>query len=1038
MVGEMKFEESSLTRYLVKNLKPLTEADPVILAEYVAALLKKEKPINELQKLCAEKLVEFLGEDTNTFITKLFQALDDCSFELPAKSLGATEQVELSSYIIGENKQDDVKHSALKPEVPDCSSDPEEKEVSDDDDDDRNHKHRRRETRSQSLDKDAQGEVNRRINRKRNKPSENGQAFFRNDPQSSESQKEYNPACLERDLSGRIDKRRPGLAPFPRTTYDTGLRSKGSQAFHGDPGAHFDLSSTLGRLPTGRGRGRGSGSWNPHDLKFSSYDTLDYASQMPPQGPTPTSIFAGRGLQQFGMIPGMPNGALDTLHPLGLQGALGPQQSMNIGLPRQRCRDFEERGFCLRGDMCPMEHGVNRIVVEDVQSLSQFNLPVSLPSAHLMGTASGAGSLHLGSGPSNLQTNNKSTHNKNSKHGVGDDGFGLNKMPSSSAGAGEADFYDPDQPLWSNDHLSSPKVDDSEPVWNGDQASAIASQSTNSSVWGRIRKSGNKTDAAGNFGSTLASAGGLRNGASNQEEVLSNVRGTTHQKKRFASNDPGPKSLSSAADLKPRIEPVRKNGRTFQKALRTLFVNGIPLKNNKKEALLSHFRKFGQIIDIYIPLNSEKAFVQFSKREEAEAAYMAPDAVMGNRFIKLWWANRDSIPDNGLSISDSVSAAPQGVEASSLPLPDAVDRRKESPSPAAPKPSPPPLSDVPVSAGVVFPPAMNGLKVALPPKKLDNLELLKEEIRLKQEMLDKKRNDFRRQLEKLEKQAIPTKSEATAGQAAKRHKVGMGTELAETAISSPSSSLVAGFRTGSEKKVERTHSGESNVSPSSKTSSTLLLSPRSLKHLVRPSMPLGGGPVANRFKLDNRPTRFRILPPLPPDFANVTVMKEHFSNYGDISVLELEDLEAYSGDDCSGQSGNLSAVIAYTTRRSSEMAFANGKCWKGHNLKFSWVVGHSNSTNSHSGKENSPTSNPKGTPDTELLTETAMGDSTSSVSKVAARNEELEESSKGKNDTTEPMDLLSHSGETPLLSSHTPSKEDTPIDEDGVDAETEQ
>ncbi|GJS61694.1 RNA polymerase II transcription factor B subunit 4 [Tanacetum coccineum] len=30
------------------------------------------------------------------------------------------------------------------------------------------------------------------------------------------------------------------------------------------------------------------------------------------------------------------------------------------------CMDFEKQGFCLRGDMCPIEHGLNRIVVENV------------------------------------------------------------------------------------------------------------------------------------------------------------------------------------------------------------------------------------------------------------------------------------------------------------------------------------------------------------------------------------------------------------------------------------------------------------------------------------------------------------------------------------------------------------------------------------------------------------------------------------------------------------------------------------------------
>ncbi|MQL72608.1 hypothetical protein Taro_004922 [Colocasia esculenta] len=38
-----------------------TEADPTILADYVVALLKKDKSIQELQKLCVDNLVEFLG-----------------------------------------------------------------------------------------------------------------------------------------------------------------------------------------------------------------------------------------------------------------------------------------------------------------------------------------------------------------------------------------------------------------------------------------------------------------------------------------------------------------------------------------------------------------------------------------------------------------------------------------------------------------------------------------------------------------------------------------------------------------------------------------------------------------------------------------------------------------------------------------------------------------------------------------------------------------------------------------------------------------
>lgn len=42
-----------------------TEADPVILAKYVVALLKKDKPSKELQNLCTDNLVEFLGNGTH-------------------------------------------------------------------------------------------------------------------------------------------------------------------------------------------------------------------------------------------------------------------------------------------------------------------------------------------------------------------------------------------------------------------------------------------------------------------------------------------------------------------------------------------------------------------------------------------------------------------------------------------------------------------------------------------------------------------------------------------------------------------------------------------------------------------------------------------------------------------------------------------------------------------------------------------------------------------------------------------------------------
>lgn len=258
----------------------------------------------------------------------------------------------------------------VSPEKPgfsssDVASDTDEKHISEgeDEDDDRNHKHRRRDARSQSQEGDSLDQHLTRPYRKRNRPFENGHSYREGDPRSGETWRNNNSA-LDRDFPARFDKRRLNQGSFSKAQSELNQRIRGNQILPGD-------------LSLVRGRGREPVPWGIHDSRFG---LVDVGSQMVQPGPVPSTMFAGRGLPNvsnaqgtswnaFGLVPGLPNGGFDSLHPLGLQGALRPAISppVNVGLPRQRCRDFEERGFCLRGDMCLMEHGVNRIVVEDVQ-----------------------------------------------------------------------------------------------------------------------------------------------------------------------------------------------------------------------------------------------------------------------------------------------------------------------------------------------------------------------------------------------------------------------------------------------------------------------------------------------------------------------------------------------------------------------------------------------------------------------------------------------------------------------------------------------
>ncbi|XP_023735224.1 zinc finger CCCH domain-containing protein 41 isoform X1 [Lactuca sativa] len=666
-----------------------------------------------------------------------------------------------------------------------------DKEISDDDDD-RNHKHRRRDdTRLHSLDDDDDDDDDDVFT----KPYKRGSKHSQNGSHSNETWKKYSYNPLEKDK---------GFSHFSRGPSDLNQKLRVNQQFCVDHGSVWSQSQPFSVDPHGLFAGRGSNSWGPFGLDMN-----------------------------MNMIH----------HPVGLQATFRPP-SLNMGLTRQRCRDFEEQGFCLRGDMCPMEHGMNRIVVEDVQSLSQFNLSVSLPSANLSIAPAGIGP----SPPTITTTNSKSSHGKNIKHVV-----------DFSGAAAAADFYDPDQPLWGNaSHMpAGPQPNDSllldaSPSDNPDHE-LFVSTGTRSYAQGTSR-------------------------IKTEENMQKNESG---------------------------------NGRKpSQKAQRTLFLSGIPHQSNKRETLISHFKRFGEVIDIYVPLNSERAFVQFSKREEAEAALMSPDAVMGNRFIKLWWANRDNIPFKRKddSLHNDVNA----------PVPVSVSDSDHPPKPVA----------------VVA----NGTKEPSPPlqKKLENLEVLKEELRKKQEMLDQKRNDFRRKLDKLAKQTTFLKGEVAPEQAAKKQKSGGLAESTKAASSdrdtilpSPPDDVAA--NTNSSKSVGPTQPQNYKTTP---------LGLSALKESPKLNLKLQSSVAVtvrnHRFKLDNRPTAFKIIPPLPDGLAHVSVLKEHFSAYGDFSKVQL-DLDDDIIKTC--------ATIYFTSRHAAEKAFLNGKKWKAHNLHFTWLINsNSNST----------------------------------------------------------------------------------------------
>ncbi|KAJ0254102.1 Zinc finger CCCH domain-containing protein 41 [Hirschfeldia incana] len=781
----------------------------------------------------------------------------------------------------------------------DCMSDPEEEhEISEEeDDDDRNHKHRKKEeTRSLSLEQGSSDQA---------RPYKKNYRHF-----------------------GEHDKR-------PQRVQFDNQRTRSNPMFSRDSGGH--------------GRGRGNyGSWAAQ-RDNSRFNPVDLSSHLVP------GMFGGRGLAgvsaaqsapwpAFGMMNGVPNGGLDAFH--HMQGSMRPPLNapLNMGIPRQRCRDFEERGFCLRGDMCPMEHGINRIVVDDVQSLSQFNLPVSGPGAPHMAASSKPVPAQFGT--ANFM-NTKGAHGKANEGGMAVDGMGYGDAYPS---AGGTDFYDPDQPLWNNSAgetsgalpaLSSHGIDENvAPLDNSNQdgpenAGGIRdSRSKSQPVWGRARGYNGQANFKENADAGLNSSAGFED----QPKEVS-VNSSRHGQQTHVGESVT-KVVGSSNTSSDAMNNTRK---PMQKAMRTLFVNGVPHEMNRKDLILAHFQKFGKVIDIRIPINTERAFVQFSKREEAESALRAPDAVMGNRFIKLWWANRDSIPDNGLSTGNGASMKGRVMAASGgqnqLPI-AAASKSNTAKGPAFHAGGAPSSSEQPKPVGVTSGPKFTPLQQ----KKADDLERLKETLRKKQEMLEQKREEFRKKLARLEKQGTVVKGEEADEPDAKRVKVDTASNFGATTSSPKTESSTDKKKVPIQKPLSAAKLSTETPSPD----------PKHLKQRPYPFTTSSNTPMVNRYKLDNRPTTIKVVPPLPTGLADVAVLKEHFSSYGEVSKVELEDnASTDSGkDQDETDKENRAACITFVKRSAAEKAFANAKCWQEHTLQFKWVTRQSNRENGGSSNKN--------------------------------------------------------------------------------------
>ncbi|CAH3022608.1 unnamed protein product [Porites evermanni] len=116
-----------------------------------------------------------------------------------------------------------------------------------------------------------------------------------------------------------------------------------------------------------------------------------------------------------------------------------------------------------------------------------------------------------------------------------------------------------------------------------------------------------------------------------------------------------PSSVNHTAPVKNRLGFPRKFSDTLE-------LKRIPRDLNNIAKLNEHFQRFGSITNIQVCAfgDPEAALVQFSHHSEAKAAHSCPDAVLGNRFIRVFWHNPDRQQNNKDGHSNQGATASSG------------------------------------------------------------------------------------------------------------------------------------------------------------------------------------------------------------------------------------------------------------------------------------------------------------------------------------------------------------------------------------------
>nr|XP_019935780.1 PREDICTED: RNA-binding protein 26 isoform X2 [Paralichthys olivaceus] len=633
----------ALKTWLSETLEPICDADPSALAKYVVALVKKDKSVKELKALCIDQLDVFLQKETQLFVDKLFEAVNNKSYlPLPEahSSLGKVEKDEQKKDETNREEEREKKFSRRVNHSPPQSSSRYSRDSRRGDDCKRADRSRKREYDRIPPRRDSYRErYNRRRGRSRSYSRSRSRSWSKDRIRDRDRERDRD---RDRDRDRERDRDRSRSRSHSRTRSRSRSRERDSGKLKYDHDrvertesgdgfvaasqvstattTHFPvptLSSTITVIaPTHHHSNNSSDSWT------------DFCPDHPvDRGP-------------FGRGPPQP-----------------PQQ-------RNRCRDYDEKGFCMRGDMCPFDHGSDPVVVEDLPNMLPFQPPpipgvdappppglppppplMNPPPVNLRPPVPPPGALPPSlppvagpppplpplqpsgmDAPPNSITSSVPTIVTSGMRPSLPQGPG----PLFNADNYETDVYNPEAPSITNT---------SRPIY-------------------RHRVNAQRPNL---IGLTMGEVDRPK-----RDKIPNNcmriVMESDPRKRPAISQDGGLLSKKPWFDT-PNFNKPNHQGYHKRPPFSTntkLLVRQIPLELNNISKLNEHFSKFGTIVNLQVAYQNdpEGALIQFASPDEAKRAMQSTEAVLNNRFIRVHWFREDGNDGHGQSHSQQQPQTP--------------------------------------------------------------------------------------------------------------------------------------------------------------------------------------------------------------------------------------------------------------------------------------------------------------------------------------------------------------------------------------------